>query len=1089
MTHSPNPDDGHLQYLLTAYLFESISEAGRQEVEVHLAACAACRAELEEMRATANQLHVLLRPEASAVTDDASSEADDASASRAGTSAYSFEARRLERVIAEGKARWRAQPRRGRGRTTEAHPRAWRVPRAWKTASAASAAMILLWLLIFRVLPMREMGTAFRSGDELAPGAAPMLLAPPRDADEVRPSQSPAVAGRDGRQARGNMTKLRPQISEPVMSPRLRSIEAIKTTPGDSQNGLVLSAQDFAEGTERLEALAANRRDDAFGSRVSVPQAETGSLYLGEDKNESRVETLTANPFVPPSGVTRGVGSGAAESPRSGAGGGGGHAGVRHDDEAKRTGSLGLLARDPVVTTLGRYGPAKTNPGGSPLQGSFEPSPTFGLTLGEISGHFQEAGTVAGTKDILARTRNGDDFPGVPAAAESFEIYNAADLLNSIKDFPGPSIRSKSLDDVDDSGGADFFDRAADSGPDEATQLDPQGLVDLIKESTGGADVWNKADASIEAHGGSILVTGNEELQRSVNGLLEDLRKGVSPNGARRLLPEGGVAGVGGIRDGLDGAGQKPGPESRVEAAPGTLDQAAPPARGLQFIAPANERYLRAFAYYAALDPSLTPDAFAARPLAIPTPAVGDEGLGRDGFRARYGVNPFVDTDVDHLSTFAMDVDTASYTRARALLRAGQLPPPSTVRVEEFVNAFRPDFVAAPGEAFSVFAEGAPSVFGEGVDLVRITVKARDLLPNERRPAVLTFAVDTSGSMFIEERLAQVQDALASLLAALNPDDRVGIVAYGSQAYLALPHTAARERDRILGTLHSLQPQGSTNVEAGLDLAYRVADEMLTPKAMNRVVLCSDGVATEGERGATQILERVRVFAERGIYLSVVGFGRDRYNDAFLEELADRGNGKYAYVDSADEAQRIFCDDLPAAIDVLARDAKIQVDWNPAVVSHYRLLGYENRDIQDHDFRNDKVDAGEVGPGSTVTALYEIRRRVAGAGALGQVFVRFHDAFTQEVQELDFPLAPGVLATDVEKASDSFRFLACVAEFAELLRDSYWSRDGAYVGIAQELLRLGAEFRQRPEWVELLELVSRAQLLSAQQKLPRQESP
>ncbi len=464
--------------------------------------------------------------------------------------------------------------------------------------------------------------------------------------------------------------------------------------------------------------------------------------------------------------------------------------------------------------------------------------------------------------------------------------------------------------------------------------------------------------------------------------------------------------------------------------------------------------------------------------LSIPEPEVGDEGLGRQGFRDRYGVNPFVDTRIDHHSTFAMDVDTAAYSRSRDLLSSGRLPEASAVRVEAFVNSFSEELPADPAHDFSVFCEGAPSPFGADVDLVKISVKARELDDGERLPALLTLAVDTSGSMFIEGRLQTVRESLSMLVDTLDPADRIAIVAYGSEAYLALPHTPARERERILSVLGSLIPRGDTNVEAGLDLAYRVADDAFATRAMNRVVLLSDGVATSGAQEANELVDRVEMFADRGLYLSVVGFGRERYDDTFLQTLAQSGNGNYAYVDNVRAAHDLFVRDLPSTLQVLARDAKIQVEFDPAVVSHYRLLGYVNRDIKDSDFRNDAVDAGEVGPGATVTALYEVRRHPGSHGSLGRVAVRYFATTMGRVEELGFPLQVGVIATSLSKASDEFVFTACLAECAELLMDSYWARTGSFGRIAQVLSSVGPELGARPEFSELVSMVNAARQLT-----------
>ncbi|MEM7234354.1 MAG: von Willebrand factor type A domain-containing protein, partial [Planctomycetota bacterium] len=492
----------------------------------------------------------------------------------------------------------------------------------------------------------------------------------------------------------------------------------------------------------------------------------------------------------------------------------------------------------------------------------------------------------------------------------------------------------------------------------------------------------------------------------------------------------------------------------------------------------AAERELRAYRFWKDLDPSLQLDQFRSRPLTIDPPAIGDEGLGRDGFRERYGVNPFVSTRKDAQSTFGMDVDTASYSLTRAHLRSGKLPEAKAVRVEEFINSFPADLVVPDDEVFTAKFEGGPSPFGTGTELLKITVKSRALRPDERKNAVLTFAVDTSGSMALGGRLALVKKSLTKLTQSLRESDRVAIVAFGDGAFVALSPTAVRERSRILDAISSLSPSGSTNVESGLELAYRIADESFAQRAMNRVILCSDGVANVGASGPTALVDKVRVYASRGIYLSAVGFGMGQYRDATLQELADRGNGNYAYVDGEDQARRVFEQNLPATLQVLAQDAKIQVEFDAEAVEHYRLLGYEKRDIADKDFRNDKVDAGEVGPGTTVTVLYEISRRRAAFCDLGKLFLRYRDTGTERVEERNFEIPQGVIATSLDRTSDRFRFIASVAEFAELLRESYYARDGSLGSVLELLDSASEEFQGRPEWREVSELCSTAQALT-----------
>jgi Ca-activated chloride channel family protein len=337
-----------------------------------------------------------------------------------------------------------------------------------------------------------------------------------------------------------------------------------------------------------------------------------------------------------------------------------------------------------------------------------------------------------------------------------------------------------------------------------------------------------------------------------------------------------------------------------------------------------------------------------------------------------------------------------------------------------------------------------------------------------------------------ESRLELVRAALRTLLGALDSQDRVGIVAYATHPYLVLPHTPARERGRILAAVESLRPSGATNVEAGLDLAYRLADEVFDPKALNRILLLSDGVANVGARGPEEILQKVQVFAQRGIFLSCVGVGLGaKYNDAMMETLAKRANGNYSHLDSPQEAQKVFVEELPSTLHVLAKDAKIQVELDPEVVSHYRLLGYEVRTIRDEDFRNDAVDAGEVGPGSTVTVLYELRRHPQGRGDLGKVYLRYRDAETERVVERNYPLKQGVLATRLEDTTDELRFVASLAESAELLRDGYWARDGSWAKVLEVLRGLSPTFQAQPQFRELLELALRAQALSLAREIQK----
>jgi len=305
-----------------------------------------------------------------------------------------------------------------------------------------------------------------------------------------------------------------------------------------------------------------------------------------------------------------------------------------------------------------------------------------------------------------------------------------------------------------------------------------------------------------------------------------------------------------------------------------------------------------------------------------------------DNYFQDYGVNPDTGAWRDHLSTFALDVDTASYTVARQYIRDGFLPPYDAVRLEEFVNAFDQGYPASADAAFTIYADGAPAPrgFEAGSNVLRFGVQGYRVAEWERKPAVLTFVIDVSGSMGQDNRLELVKRSLRLLVDRLNERDSVAIIVYGTDARVELYPTSGSQRDEILWTIDRLRPEGSTNAEAGLQLGYLFADKALQTGATNRVILCSDGVANVGSTDPGSILRSIEEYAGREITLTAVGFGMGNFNDILLEQLADRGNGNYAYVDTDEEARRLFVDDLTSTLQVIARDAKVQVDFNPEIV-------------------------------------------------------------------------------------------------------------------------------------------------------------
>jgi Ca-activated chloride channel family protein len=407
-------------------------------------------------------------------------------------------------------------------------------------------------------------------------------------------------------------------------------------------------------------------------------------------------------------------------------------------------------------------------------------------------------------------------------------------------------------------------------------------------------------------------------------------------------------------------------------------------------------------------------------------------------FFQNYGTNPFVDTLDDHLSTFGMDVDTAAYGIARRFLTDGHLPEPDSVRVEEFVNSFDYHYPAPESERdFAIYLEGGPSPYNPRNELLQVGIQARQVASEQRSAAALTFVIDTSGSMNIESRLATVKRALRLLVDQMREDDSIGIVTFGTDARVVLQPTAGSDKQRILRTIDGLKTDGSTSIDAGLREGFKIAEQAFKPGQINMLLLCTDGVANNGVSDADGLLAKYRPFLQKGIQLSAFGFGMGNYNDVMLEKLGDKGNGSYAYVDTLDSARRVFVQNLTGTLQTIARDAKIQVDFNPDVVSRYRLLGYENRDVADKDFRNDRVDGGEVGAGQSVTALYEITRKPGAQGGLGSVNNRYQSANRARALEQARDISADSISA---AASPRFVLASTSAQFAEVLAHNYWAR-------------------------------------------------
>ena len=456
-------------------------------------------------------------------------------------------------------------------------------------------------------------------------------------------------------------------------------------------------------------------------------------------------------------------------------------------------------------------------------------------------------------------------------------------------------------------------------------------------------------------------------------------------------------------------------------------------------------------------------------PMAATSVATADPTTTTEAF-VNYGKNPWVDASKDHLSTFAADVDTASYTLARRMLNEGSLPPEAAVRVEEFVNYFRYRFDAPrPGSPFSVVMDAAPSPLAPDRLVLRVGVATKAKSIEERKPARLVFLVDVSGSMSGQDRLPLAKQALHVLVDDLKETDSVSLVTYAGSTQVVLPPTGIEDKSKILAAIDSLGAGGSTAMASGLDLAYEQAVKNVQPGVISRVIVLTDGDTNVGPTNREDMFRIIQSRAKAGVTLSTIGFGMGNYKDANMEQLADKGNGNNFYIDSMAAAKKVFHDELGATLEIVAKDAKLQVDFDPSVVAKYRLVGYENRNVADEQFRDDKVDAGDIGGGHQVTAMYEIQLTpMAGGRPLGAVHIRHKAPDAENATEIAFAMGAGPAAT-FDAASDDFKFAFAVAAFADVLRNApdakTWSLEQIQ-GIAKAAAGTNAD---RAELVGLIE--------------------
>jgi len=485
----------------------------------------------------------------------------------------------------------------------------------------------------------------------------------------------------------------------------------------------------------------------------------------------------------------------------------------------------------------------------------------------------------------------------------------------------------------------------------------------------------------------------------------------------------------------------------------------------------------------------------------MPAPAVYRESFQvyRDEPREQYQAlpdNPIHSVAEAPVSTFSVDVDTGAYANVRRLLNQGSLPPEGAVRLEELVNYFPYDYaLPSDGSPFGVTTELAPTPWNPHTRLLRIGIKASDRAVAQLAPANLVFLVDVSGSMDRREGLPLVKSTLKLLVDQLRDQDRVSLVVYAGESRVVLGPTSGRDKAKIRNAIDQLTAGGSTAGASGIQMAYQMAQQGFIDKGINRILLATDGDFNVGVSDFDSLKAMAAQKRKSGVSLTTLGFGVDNYNEHLMEQLADAGDGNYAYIDNLREARKVLVDQLSSTLAVVAKDVKLQVEFNPAQVSEYRLLGYENRALKREDFSNDKVDAGEIGSGHTVTALYEVvpvgekgwleplrygqAKTSATSGKadeLAMLRVRYKAPEGGSSRLIERPISTQQ-PTELAKASPDLRFAAAVAAFSQQLKDGRYTADFSLADTAK--LARGAKgddpYGLRGEFVQLVELAQSLQ--------------
>ncbi|HBB34960.1 MAG TPA: hypothetical protein DDZ80_03740 [Cyanobacteria bacterium UBA8803] len=410
--------------------------------------------------------------------------------------------------------------------------------------------------------------------------------------------------------------------------------------------------------------------------------------------------------------------------------------------------------------------------------------------------------------------------------------------------------------------------------------------------------------------------------------------------------------------------------------------------------------------------------------------------------------NPFLQVSNNPLSTFAIDVDAASYSNVRRFINEGQLPPKDAVRLEELINYFNYEYPQPEGDRpFSVTAEVSAAPWNPAHKLVHIGLQGKTITKENLPPSNLVFLLDVSGSMNEPNKLPLLKSAFRLLVNELRDSDRVSIVVYAGSAGVVLPPTPGNQKDKILNALDKLEAGGSTAGGEGIQRAYKLAQENFINSGNNRVILATDGDFNVGVSSDAELVRLIEQKREQGVFLTVLGFGTGNFQDAKMEKLADKGNGNYAYIDNELEAKKVLVKEMGGTLFTIAKDVKIQVEFNPAKVQSYRLIGYENRRLRNEEFNDDKKDAGELGSGHAVTALYEIIPVKGQSGEVMQVKLRYKAPEGTTSQLITSNVVDQGLT--LENASNNFKFSAAVAAFGMILRDSQYKGNANFNEVLQ----------------------------------------